>query len=323
MVGEDVGAGDRLAEVAGAEEGDVVLAGGAQDLADLGDQRVDVVADPALAELAEAGEVAADLGRVDVGVLGELLRGDRLPAHLARLGQHLQVAREARRDAEREALAVDRSGPRRASTSSITSTMPPQYRAWPAGRSASRTQLGDDLAVDLDHRDPLQMAPQQQLVALDVDLAQLEAVALGVQRDDRRDRLLAEVAARPRVDDDLGHADAPLAGGEGVVAEVVGVRDRRARSGRRSRSSPRCRCRARAAPASGATPCSLAERRHRLAQRRRWRRPRRRARPPPTRPASAPAPASRSAGRPRPPGSWRRGRRGAPRRPRSPRSRQR
>ena len=107
VVGEDVGAGDRLAEVAGAEEGDVVLARGAQDLADLRDQRVDVVADAALAELAEAGEIAADLGRVDVRVLGELLRGDRLPAHLPGLGQHLQVARQPRGDAEREPLAVD------------------------------------------------------------------------------------------------------------------------------------------------------------------------------------------------------------------------
>ena len=54
VVGEDVGAGDRRAEVAGAEQRDVVLARGAQDLADLRDQRVDVVADAALAELAEA-----------------------------------------------------------------------------------------------------------------------------------------------------------------------------------------------------------------------------------------------------------------------------
>ena len=107
VVGEDRGGGDRLAEVAGAEEGDVVLARGAEDLADLRDQRVDVVADPALAELAEPGEVAADLGRVDVGVLGELLRGDRLPAHLPRLGQHLQVAGKASGDAQREALAFD------------------------------------------------------------------------------------------------------------------------------------------------------------------------------------------------------------------------
>src|SRR6185503_18625821 len=58
----------------------------------------------ALAELAEAGEVAPDLRRVDVGVLRQLLRGDRLLAHLARLREHLEVAREARRDAEREAV---------------------------------------------------------------------------------------------------------------------------------------------------------------------------------------------------------------------------
>src|ERR671932_648057 len=98
VVGEDVARGDRAAEVARAEQRDVVLAARAQDLADLRDERVDVVAHPALAELAEAGEVAADLRRVHVRVLGELLRGDRLLAHLARLGQHLQVARQARGD---------------------------------------------------------------------------------------------------------------------------------------------------------------------------------------------------------------------------------
>ena len=61
VVGEDVRRRDRLAEVAGAEQRDVVLARGAQDLADLRDERVDVVADAALAELAEAGEVATCL----------------------------------------------------------------------------------------------------------------------------------------------------------------------------------------------------------------------------------------------------------------------
>ena len=106
VVGEDLGAGDRLTQVAGAEQRDVVLAGGPQDLADLPDQRIDVVADAPLAELAEAGEVAADLGRVDVGVVGQLLRGDRVLAHLARLRQHLQVAREPGGYAEREALPV-------------------------------------------------------------------------------------------------------------------------------------------------------------------------------------------------------------------------
>ncbi len=104
MVGEDVGARDRPAEVSGAEERDVVLAARAQDLADLRHERVDVVADAALAELAEAGQVTPDLGRVDVRVVGELLRGDRVLAHLLRLCEHLQVAREAGGHPEREPL---------------------------------------------------------------------------------------------------------------------------------------------------------------------------------------------------------------------------
>ena len=83
-------------------ERDVVLALRAQDLADLAEQRVDVVADPALAELAEAGEVAPDLRRVDVRVVGDLLRGDALLAHLLRLGQHLEIAGQPRRDADRQ-----------------------------------------------------------------------------------------------------------------------------------------------------------------------------------------------------------------------------
>src|SRR3954447_23227625 len=103
VVGEDVRAGDRLAEVPRAEESDVVLAACAQDLADLRDERVDVVAHAALAELAEAGQVAPDLRRVDVRVVGQLLRGDRVLAHLLRLREDLEVAREARRDAEGEA----------------------------------------------------------------------------------------------------------------------------------------------------------------------------------------------------------------------------
>ena len=189
VVGEDVGAGDRLAEVAGAEEGDVVLARGAQDLADLGDQRFDVVADPALAELAEAGEVAADLGRVDVRVLGEFLRGDRVAAHLAGLGQHLQVAREASGDAEREPLAIDDQALPRVLPSTVSSIICRHSIEPGAKGGCVEAKLGDDDAVDLDDRDPLQHPPQQQLVALDVDLVQLEAVPLAVQGDDLLERL--------------------------------------------------------------------------------------------------------------------------------------
>ena len=65
---------------------------------------LDRVADAALAELAEVREVAADLRRVDVRVLGDLLRRDpRLP-HLPRLRQHLEVPGQARRDADVQAL---------------------------------------------------------------------------------------------------------------------------------------------------------------------------------------------------------------------------
>ena len=86
-------------------ERDVVLARGAQDAADLGDQRIDVVADAALAELAERREVAPDLRRVDVRVLGDVLRRDGAATHLLGLRQHLQVARETRCNADRETFA--------------------------------------------------------------------------------------------------------------------------------------------------------------------------------------------------------------------------
>ena len=144
VVGEDVRAGDRLAQVARAEQRDVVLAGGAQDLADLRDERVDVVADAALAELAEAGQVAADLRRVDVRVVGELLRGDRLAAHLLRLGQDLEVARQARGDAQRQPLAsaVLHPGPARdgLAESSRVHSIEPLFERRPR-RRRTRTPL--------------------------------------------------------------------------------------------------------------------------------------------------------------------------------------
>jgi len=66
VLGEDRGRGDRLPEPAGADERDVVLPLRAEDLADRVEQQLDRIADPALAELAEVGQVAADLRRVDV-----------------------------------------------------------------------------------------------------------------------------------------------------------------------------------------------------------------------------------------------------------------
>ena len=67
---------------------------------------VDVVADAALAELPEGGEIAADLRRVDVRVVRDLLRGDPVLAHLLRLGQNLEVAAEPGGHADEPSTAI-------------------------------------------------------------------------------------------------------------------------------------------------------------------------------------------------------------------------
>ena len=104
VLGEDRRARDRAPEPAGADERDVVLALRAQDLPDLLEQRVGAVADAALAEPSERREVAPDLRRVDVRVLGDLLRRDPLLAHLPRLRQDLEVPAQARCDSHGEAF---------------------------------------------------------------------------------------------------------------------------------------------------------------------------------------------------------------------------
>jgi hypothetical protein len=53
VVGKDGRARDRLTKPTGAEESDVVLALRAQDLANLGAEALDPIADPPLPELAE------------------------------------------------------------------------------------------------------------------------------------------------------------------------------------------------------------------------------------------------------------------------------
>src|SRR5207253_5058374 len=81
-----------------------VLALRAQDLPNRVEQELDRVADSALAELAEVREVTANLGRVDVRVLGDLLGGDPRLAHLPRLRQHLEVPGQTGGDADVQAL---------------------------------------------------------------------------------------------------------------------------------------------------------------------------------------------------------------------------
>ena len=69
--------GEREAEVAGADDRDAQLAIEAEDLAQVALQIADVVADAADAELAEVGEILANLRGVQVELLGQRLRRDR------------------------------------------------------------------------------------------------------------------------------------------------------------------------------------------------------------------------------------------------------
>ena len=81
--------GEREAEVAGAHDRDAQLAIEAEDLAQVALQIADVVADAADAELAEVGEVLADLRGVEVELLGERLRRDRADAGVL---EHVEAA---------------------------------------------------------------------------------------------------------------------------------------------------------------------------------------------------------------------------------------
>ena len=211
-----------------------MLARGAQDLADLRHQRLDAVADAALAELAEAGEVAADLGRVDVRVLGQLLRGDRLAAHLAGLDQHLQVAREAGGDAKREALAVDDQPVGRLLLFDHRRSRPHSIEPRP-NRGLVEDQLGDH---DRRRSRPPGSARAYVAAAARRSRCRPRAGRSGSPRRAGRRAPrspLAEMAAGPGVDGRLerscGRAPAGRLRGEGVAVEVARVGDRRREAG--------------------------------------------------------------------------------------------
>ena len=201
VVGEHGRAGDRLAEVAGAEQRDVVLPAAAQDLADLRVQGLDVVAHAPLAELAEARQVAADLGGVDVRVVGQLLRGDGLLAHLARLGQHLEVARQPRGHTQGEPLGVAVDQPLSAGRG-LLEAHGRNHTDAPAQLPGVDEVLEDLRAVDLDHRNPLAEPVCEHRVEGDVDLVELEA-DVGPHGLDHLAGVVAEVAAGLAVE---GHA---------------------------------------------------------------------------------------------------------------------
>lgn len=80
---------EAAAQVSRADDDGVEARSNAEDLADLGEEVVDVIAVALLTEAAEAVEILADLGGGDVHHGGQLARGD---AHLALGDQLPQVA---------------------------------------------------------------------------------------------------------------------------------------------------------------------------------------------------------------------------------------
>src|SRR5579884_2512181 len=160
------------------DERAVVLPLRAQDAPDLDEQRLDRVADAALAELAEVREVAADLRRVDVRVVGDLLRGDAVLAHLLGLRQHLQVPGQAGGHADPDAVV-------RANALRALQHAAPLCPNAPSGEVGTRAERrlvdavdGHPLPVRLDHGQPGPVDPLELGVAGDVELLEVEAELL-------------------------------------------------------------------------------------------------------------------------------------------------
>ena len=86
--------GEREAEIAGAHDRDAQLAIEAENLPQMALQIADVVADAADAELAEVGEVLANLRGVEMELLGERLRRDRADAGFL---EHVEAAQVHRK----------------------------------------------------------------------------------------------------------------------------------------------------------------------------------------------------------------------------------
>src|SRR5204862_4183240 len=83
------------AEVAGADDGDAQFAIEAQNLTQVALEVADVIADATHTEFAEVGEVLADLGRIEVELVGQRLRRDRPDPGALEQVETAQVNRQA------------------------------------------------------------------------------------------------------------------------------------------------------------------------------------------------------------------------------------
>ena len=92
----------------------------------------------------------------------------------------------------------------------LPGTVPQEHGAGPLAAQASgqgirvQVELGDDLAIELDDRNALEEPNVQLVIGLDVDLLQLEVEAVAPEPLEPGSRLVAEVALRPREEDDAG-----------------------------------------------------------------------------------------------------------------------
>src|SRR5207247_8058809 len=128
------------------------------------------VADASLAELHEAGKITTDLRRIDVRVVGDLLRRNAVLADLAGLRQHLEVPAQTRGHADRQSLShrsssfdacntTERFCQRPAASCRIQLTGLGARRSEPAAEGFHGHEVHErPLAVDLDNRKPLAVA---------------------------------------------------------------------------------------------------------------------------------------------------------------------
>ncbi len=195
--------GDRLAEVPRAEQRDVVLArrcAGSCGSARRANRRC---SPPRACRTCRTRQVTADLGGVDVRVVGELLGGDRLLAHLLGLREHLEVAGQPGGDAERQPLAP--LGHVEPAVERVVEGHGSLYRVpAPAPLDPGRTRSFSTPSIaTTGMRSPYWR--KRPAIPADVDLLQLE-LAARADVVDHTARVLAEVAARLAVEGDDRHA---------------------------------------------------------------------------------------------------------------------
>src|SRR5687768_5589522 len=206
VLGEDRRARDRASQAPGSYQCDVVLPLRAEDLTDLLEERVRAIPDTTLTELPERREVAPDLRGVDVRVLRDLLRRDPLLAHLARLGQHLQVPAQAGGDSHRETfghlLPLSKVCDKASRFCQRLFRRRRRNRTDPGPKRLGVHEIRErELALELDGREQLAVAGLELRHAADVDELELES-ELVAERADDLERLPAEAAVRCVVDDD-------------------------------------------------------------------------------------------------------------------------